>query len=167
MATPRPLAMNDRDRIIRRSVLDRLLQTGDTEPRTWLDSLRVAKVALARDIEWLLNTRSIAEPAPDALTELHDSVYHYGLRDVSSLSADSTAARRELLRMIAETIERFEPRLSGVRVREVAKQSEGKREIHFVVEGMMRLHPEPEPISLDTVLESTSGRFNLSGEAGG
>ena len=159
--------MNDKDRIIRRSVLDRLLQTGDTEPRNWQDSLRVAKTALARDVEWLLNTRSIAEPAPEALTELRDSVYHYGLRDLSSLSADSTAARRELLRLVSDAIERFEPRLSGVRVREIAKQAEGKREIRFVVEGMMRLHPEPVPISLDTVLEATSGRFNLSGDARG
>jgi type VI secretion system protein ImpF len=155
--------MKDSDRIVRRSVLDRLLQTGDPEPRTWQDSLRAAKASLARDVEWLLNTRSIADPAPEELTELRDSVYHYGLRDVSSLSADSLTARRELLRTVADTIERFEPRLSGVRVREVAKQAEGKREIHFVVEGMLRLHPEPEPVSFDTVLEATSGRFNLSG----
>src|SRR5829696_8276122 len=136
---PRPHAMNDQDRIVRRSVLDRLLQTGDAEPRTWHDSLRIAKAALARDLEWLLNTRSIAESAPDTLTELRDSVYHYGLRDLTSVSADSTAARRELLRTIADTIERFEPRLSDVHVREVAKLGEGKREIHFVVEGLLRL----------------------------
>ena len=157
--------MRDGDGIVRRSVLDRLLQTGDPEPRTWHDSVRLAKAAVARDVEWLLNTRCIATPAPESLTELRDSVYHYGLRDITSFSADSSAARRELLRSVTDTVQRFEPRLTNVRVREVARTSEGKREIRFVVEGMLRLHPQPEPVAFDTVLEQTSGRFSLSKDA--
>lgn len=157
--------MKDADGIVRRSVLDRLLQTGDPEPRTWNDSVRLAKASVARDVEWLLNTRCIATPAPDTLTELRDSVYNYGLPDITSFSADSAAARRELLRNVTDTVQRFEPRLTNVRVREVARVSEGKREIRFVVEGMLRLHPQPEPVAFDTVLEPTSGRFTLAGEA--
>jgi type VI secretion system protein ImpF len=159
--------MKDGDAIVRRSVLDRLLQTGEPEPRTWHDSVRQTKAAVARDVEWLLNTRCISTPAPDTLTELRDSVYHYGLPDITSFSADSVTARRELLRNVTDTVQRFEPRLTNVRVREVAKASEGKREIRFVVEGMLRLHPQPEPVAFDTVLEATSGRFTLAGEAGG
>lgn len=158
--------MKDGDGVVRRSVLDRLLQTGDPEPRTWHDSLRLVKAAVARDVEWLLNTRCIATPAPEALTELRDSVYHYGLRDITSFNVDSTTARRELLRNVTDTVQRFEPRLTKVRVREVAKTTEGKREIRFVVEGILRLHPQPEPVTFDTVLDPTSGRFNLAGEAG-
>ena len=158
--------MKDGDGVLSRSVLDRLLQTGDSEPRTLQESIRVTKAAVARDLEWLLNTRCISTPAPETLPEVCASVYNYGLRDITSISADSVAARRELVRSVTDTVQRFEPRLTNVRVREVGKTGEGKREIRFVVEGMLRL-PKPEPVAFDTVLEPMRGRFSLSGEESG
>jgi type VI secretion system protein ImpF len=144
-------------------MLDRLLQTGEPEPRTWSDSVRALKSSLMRDIDWLLNTRRIAEPAPLALAELNQSVYHYGLPDVTSLSADSMETRRLLLRQVEECLRQFEPRLSSVRVSEAESKSGSSRQLRFIVEGMLQLDPVPEPIVFDTVLDSSSGHFNVAG----
>jgi len=155
--------MKETERVLRRPMLDRLLQTGEPEPRTWSESVRALKASLMRDIDWLLNTRRIAEPAPQALVELNQSVYHYGLPDVTSLSADSMETRRLLLRQVEDCLRQFEPRLASVRVSEAESKNESSRQLRFVVEGMLQLDPVPEPIVFDTVLDSSSGHFNVSG----
>ena len=155
--------MNQNDRVLRRSVLDRLLQSGEPEPRNWHESVRALKASVLRDIDWLLNTRRTIDPVGDELPELQQSVYHYGLPDLTSLSTDSASARKQVLRHIEACIEQFEPRLSNVRVAEAVTEGEGGRRVRFVVEGMLRLHPDPEPISFDTVLEAGTGRFSISG----
>lgn len=157
--------MNESGRIVRRSVLDRLLQTGEPEPRNWQESVRALRAAVLRDVQWLLNTRRTVREAGEELSELQQSVYHYGLPDMTSLSADSPAARRQLLRRVEACIEQFEPRLDAVRITEVVVEAEASRGVHFVIEGLLRLHPDPEPITFDTVLDTGSGRFNVSGGA--
>jgi type VI secretion system protein ImpF len=154
--------MKEAEGVLRRPVLDRLLQTGEPEPRTWSESVRALKAAVLRDIDWLLNTRRIAEPAPAALTQLQHSVYHYGVPDVSSLSADAVDTRRHLARQVEECLRLFEPRLASVRVSEAEVEGEAHRQLRLVIEAMLQL-PEPEPIVFDTVLDSSSGRFNVSG----
>jgi type VI secretion system protein ImpF len=151
--------MATRESVIRRSVLDRLMETGEAEPRTHAESVRALKTAVLRDVEWLLNTRRIMEPAPAHLTELQDSVYHYGLPDISSQSADSSDIRRTVLRQVSDCLQRFEPRLASVRVTE-RPPDENSRQVRFHIEAMLRL-PDPEPIYFDTVFDSTSGRFNV------
>jgi type VI secretion system protein ImpF len=158
--------MREAERVIRRPVIDRLLQTGEPEPRTWSESVRALRTSLMRDIDWLLNTRRIAEPAPDVLAELQQSVYHYGLPDVSSLSADAHVTRRILIRQVEECLRIFEPRLADVRVSEAESPGEARQhQLHFVIEGVLQLHPESVPIVFDTVLDSSSGRFSVTGTA--
>jgi type VI secretion system protein ImpF len=154
--------MKGAERIVRRSVLDRLIQSGEQDPRTASESVRVLKDSVLRDVEWLLNTRRIAEVAPPELTELNNSVYHYGLVDITSVSAGSPSARRELLRRVEQCLERFEPRLTSVRVTELGAESgaESSRSIRFHIEALLRLD-EPEPIFFDTVLDPGSGRFKV------
>jgi type VI secretion system protein ImpF len=156
--------MRETEPVARRSVLDRLLQNGEPAPRTWSDSVRLLKASLLRDVDWLLNTRRIMEPAPDSLAELQQSVYHYGLPDVSSLSADSQETRRLLMRQVEECLRMFEPRLEDVRVSESDADS-GRRQhqLRLVVEGTLQLDSETVPVVFDTVLDSSSGRFNVTG----
>jgi type VI secretion system protein ImpF len=150
--------MKGTERIIRRSLLDRLIQSGETEPRSQAESVRALKASVMRDVEWLLNSRQIATVAPAALVELQNSVYHYGLADITSVSADSPSVRRELLRRVEKCVERFEPRLASVRVSEAPSEAEGQRQIRFRVEATLRMD-DPEPIFFETVLDPTSGRF--------
>jgi type VI secretion system protein ImpF len=154
--------MKAADRLIRRSVLDRLVQNGEAEPRSEAESIRAFKNSVMRDVEWLLNSRQIIDLAPSELSELQDSVYHYGLPDITSVSADSLTSRRELLKRVEQCVERFEPRLTGVTVSEAVAEAGKTRTIRFRVEATLKLD-DPEPIFFETVLDPGSGRFAVPG----
>lgn len=154
------------ERTVRFTVLDRLLdgsRSVDDGPSTWSESVRRLKASLMHDLEWLLNTRRIQEPAPDAYPEVQRSVYHYGIPDISSMSLDPETVRRRLTAQIEECIELFEPRLTAVRVTPVEVEGE-ERTVRFTVEAMLRMEPNPERIVFDTVLETSRGEFQVSGE---
>jgi type VI secretion system protein ImpF len=160
--------MTNEDRPVRPSVLDRLI---DTELKTAADgtvtraeSVRRMKESLLRDVEWLLNTRRTIESAPESCPELQRSLYHFGLPDTTSLSADSDVDRRRLLRSVEESLRLFEPRLAAVRVTPGAAEKGGPRQIRFVIEALLRLDPEPERVVFDTVLEGASGKFVIRDE---
>jgi type VI secretion system protein ImpF len=155
--------------VITLSVLDRLM---DAEPKnraeamtTPAQSLRAMKVALRRDLEWLMNTRCIIQQAPGDCKELQRSVYAYGLPDVSSLSLFSNVDQNALLKSIERAVILFEPRLARPKV-SLRPISESSRSVHFVIEGLLRVDPEPQPIVFDTVLELTSGSYAIQGDPG-
>ena len=153
---------------LRLGVLDRLLADppggGFEAAGTSSASVRELKAAVLRDLEWLLNTRRIADPAPDDYPEVQRSVYHFGLPDITSLSGDSDAARRRLRRQIEECVQLFEPRLTSVRVSPVEPDQETPRHLRFLIDGMLRVDPNPERVTFDTVLETASGEFVVTGE---
>lgn len=158
------------DRTVQPSVLDRLT---DTDPRNSVDvhlnyaeSLRVFKVAVQRDLEWLLNTRRTAGPAVEEFDELRRSLYNYGMPDISSLSGDSMPAREQLLQQVEETLATFEPRLANVLISMAEVEGEQKRrELRFVVEATLRIDPTPEQVIFDTVVHFASGQIDVTGTA--
>lgn len=158
------------ERVVQQSVLDRLLGA-DTSPSgeapgasghsARARSVAQLKASLRRDLEWLLNTRRIATGAAERRGELRRSVYHYGLPDISAMSRDSAKDRTRLLHQIEETIALFEPRLSGVRVSLVDSGLEHMRQLHFLIDGMLRMDPAPERVTFDTVLEVFNGEYHV------
>jgi type VI secretion system protein ImpF len=149
------------------SVLDRLI---DAEPDNRLEnplsraqSVRLLKNSVRRDLEWLLNTRRIADPPEEGFKEVNRSNYVYGLPDLSSISAGSSGDRNRLVRQLLAAINMFEPRLANVRVILVDVPDSGKKDMHMRIEAMLRMDPVPEPISFDTVIELKSGNCHLSG----
>jgi type VI secretion system protein ImpF len=160
------MAAQSSDRVVRHSVLDRLLDGAGTvgdATVTWAESVRQLKRALLRDLEWLLNTRRIAEPAPDSYPEVQRSVYHYGLPDISSMSLDPETVKRRLVAYVEECLELFEPRLTAVRVTPVEQETED-RTVRFKIEALLRMDPSPERIVFDTVLEPARGEFQVTGD---
>ena len=155
------------DRTVQWSVLDRLIDTDpdatSEAPLTWAQSVRELKRGVRRDLEWLLNTRRIVEPAPETLPELRRSLYQFGLPDFTSASAESTDSRNWLRRQVEETISLFEPRLANVKVTVVAGEEAGRREVRFVVEALLKMEPSPEQVVFDTVLEVASATFEVKG----
>lgn len=152
---------------VQQSVLDRLL---DFEPRqaadpiiSWSDSVDRLRAAVARDLEWLLNTRRIPEPAPDDFPEVQASVYHFGIRDITSLSADDTDTPDTLRRRIEECIRLFEPRLGNVRVLTQETGDDPHQALHFSIHALLLMDPDPERVTFDTVLEIGSREFSVNG----
>lgn len=155
------------DALFRLSFLDRIIDPHLPGPGSRDDtSLRALRSAVLRDLEWLLNTRRIADPAPDDFPELQSSVYHYGLPDVSSMSGDSPGVHRLLGRALQRAIETYEPRLSSVRVSMPAEAAgRGSRRLQFTVEALLEVDPEPQRISFDTVLDVGRGEFEVKGSS--
>ena len=146
---------------VRQSVLDRLVQDGSPEPRTWEASVELLKRNLLRDLEHLLNTRETGEAAGPDHPNVERSMYNYGLPDFASLSAESAKTPARLLRSIEREIELFEPRLANVRISLADPDEKGARHMRFVIEATLRLDPEPERVEFDTVLEMDSGQIKI------
>lgn len=149
------------------SALDRLI---DMEPDNRLEnplsrsqSVRLLRSAVRRDLEWLLNSRRIADPPDEGLKELNKSVYVYGLPDLSTLTMAATADRNRLVRQVLTAINLFEPRLMNVRLVLVESADDGKKDVRLRIEAMLRMDPVPERVSFDTVIELKSGNCRLSG----
>jgi type VI secretion system protein ImpF len=163
------MAKRELERTVQPSLIDRLTDEdtrASLDPRTtYAESLRRFKVAMQRDLEWLLNTRRIAEAPPEEFEEVHKSVYMFGVPDITSMSRDSLPARRRLLRYVEEALMQFEPRLTHLRVSLVEMDAEEKRrELRFVVEATLRLDPTPEQVMFDTVLQFSSGQYDIGAD---
>jgi type VI secretion system protein ImpF len=154
--------------VVTPSLLDRLI---DREPRqlddsqtTRAQSVRHLKAALRRDLEWLLNTRRNPEPAPDSMAELSQSLYNYGLPDFASVSLNNNKDRDWLLVEVERCVALFEPRLRDVRVSFLESPGLASRTLHFQIEGLLQMDPAPEQVSFDTMLQLTSGDYQIRGE---
>jgi type VI secretion system protein ImpF len=159
----------EEDRPVQQSVLDRLIEDDPGKlhemPPTRAQSIRALKAAVRRDLEWLLNTRAIAVPPPEEFKELKDSVYTYGLPDLSSLSADDPESRTRLMDYVARALELFEPRLTNVYIGEAQVTDERSRQVRFVIEAALKMDPSPEFVVFDTLLDLASRQYAVKADS--
>jgi len=150
------------------SVIERLIDREPTvaaePPLTRAQSVRQLKGSLRRDLEWLLNTRRRPDSVEDDYKELEQSLFNYGLPDLSSMSWDSARDRSRLTRMIEKTIGLFEPRIKRLKVVAAEATPGAKHILRFQIEGLLDMDPAPEHISFDTVLQLSSGDIQIKGE---
>ena len=164
-----PAPKSDSDRVLRQSVLDRLIDldrnTRVDPPSTWGQSVRQLKSSLCRDLEWLLNTRRPLVELPDGCENLEASLLMFGITDISSLGKENLEQQARLVKEVERAVSTFEPRLANVKVSiaSAEKGAEGGpvRELRFVVEGLLRIDPEPEQVVFDTVLEVSTGDYHV------
>jgi type VI secretion system protein ImpF len=152
------------------SVLDRLIdntpESATEPPPTRAQSVRQLKSALRRDLEWLLNTRRTPTPAGSEFAQLEQSLFNFGLPDITSLSWDSSRDRLRLTRLIEQTLATFEPRITRLKVVPLEAVSGSRHVLRFQIEGLLEMDPAPEHISFDTVLQLSSGEYQVKGDTG-
>ena len=146
--------------LITQSILERLSSSIEW-PTTRMQSLRLLRESLKRDIEWLLNTRRSVIEGTEHHPLANRSVLQYGLMDSSALSVSSSLDQKRLQQAVQQCIEEFEPRLQNVRV-SVETSEQKRRQLRFHIEGEIRLDPAPEEITFDTLLDLTSGEYSVS-----
>lgn len=125
-------------------------------------SLDEMKDAVVRDLEDLLNTRSvIAQSFLKKYPECGKSIVAYGLNDFAGLSLSSTNDRAYICRCLEHAINRHEPRLSNVRVsldiREGAINC-----LTFAIAALLRLNSAQEPVNFDAVLQPSSLYYTIN-----
>lgn len=147
--------------LVMSSILDRLFDeapaTRQEPPFDARFDLSQHKLAVARDLEALLNARSLAlsgehqQRFPLAAA----SLLAFGIPDLSSLSLLNPDHRSLLRDQILQTIERFEPRLAQVRV-DLDVPREFNRMLRFRVEAVLTIHPHRPAVVFDAVLKLSS-----------
>jgi type VI secretion system protein ImpF len=150
------------------SVLDRLIDLSPlrTEelPLSRSQSLRELKASVCRDLEWLFNSRQPLE-TPQTGKLVRNSLFAYGLPDITSLSVSNMRDRKRLSVALEDAIRIFEPRITNARVT-LASTEEGKvQRLRFIIDGLLRIDPSPEPVSFDTMLDLASGEYEVPGDA--
>ena len=70
------------------------------------------------------------------------------------------------MRQVQETLATHEPRLAGVRVTLSETDADNRRQLRFMIEGLLRMEPNPEQVVFDTVLEIASGEYHVKGDGG-
>lgn len=148
------------DEALTPSMLDRLIdpESGGTAAAP---GYRVDQMfdVVRRDLEDLLNTRQTNTDLPRDYTELHNSVFSFGVPDLTSLNAVDVQDRENIARMIELIINRHEPRLRDVKVRLVHVDGQHlERKVRYRVEARLNLDPAPE-VAFDTILELSTGQY--------
>jgi|SRR5579885_1101026 len=153
------------DSAVTLSVLDRLIdldpRNSKEAPLTRAQSERMLRDGVRRDLEWLLNTRRIAVPPDEGLKELNRSIYIFGLPDFTGFSIATPDDQSKLIRQLQNAIRIFEPRIAKPRIIPLEAESPSTRTLRFRIEGLLLMDPAPEHISFDTVLQLTSGRYEV------
>ena len=152
------------------SLLDRLLDDHPEESRepAWRDVqvVRVLKASLCRDLQNLLNAHRLLAVIPEVYSELKTSLLNYGLPDLQSMEVREDHDLGLLCRLIEESIQAFEPRLQGVRVRPVIDAVGRKlidRRVRFEIEAVLVVKPLREPVLFSSLLDVSSGEFAVEG----
>jgi type VI secretion system protein ImpF len=142
----------------------RLIHGADTV-LTESAAIKRIKQQVRRDLEWLLNSRSLMGEFPAGMEALETSLLRYGLPDLSSANLDSSKERDRFQSVLAKVIRDFEPRLDRIEVRLSDEQTStgGRPRVHYRVEAFLKLDPTPLAVVFDTVLELGTKTFRVEG----
>ena len=156
--------------VIRQSVFDRLIgadllyeggrDTGRV-PDSAAKSIALLKRNLLRDLGWLLNARQISDADEITQENLRESVYTFGLRELSAYSTGRSTGPDGLQASIIRAIERHEPRLRNIQVTPLETKDRFDRLVSFHIAGDLLIEPDTERIEFDTVLKTATRRFEL------
>jgi type VI secretion system protein ImpF len=155
-----------RQTLVSSSLLDRLMDdrpeaTSEAVSEKLYDVSRY-KQAVARDLEALLNTRStcLDDDRMEAFPLTRNSLLLFGITDLSSLSLLNPEDRMFLRDSIRRTIERYEPRLTKVRVNlEISREL--NQVLRFRVDALLRVHPSRPPVTFDALLQLSSNTYHV------
>jgi type VI secretion system protein ImpF len=160
------VARRDTEAVITLSLWDRLreepVRSSPDRPAARGSALKQLKDSVRQNLEWILNTRRAIEELPEK-SPLERSLYNYGLPDLSSFALRSVADQNRLTKLLEQAVAAFEPRLMNIRVIMEPPTSDAQS-LHFQIQGLLRVDPAPERIVFDTVLDVTSGAYQVEGQ---
>lgn len=125
-------------------------------------SIEEVKDAVARDLEALLNTRSVIsgellKPYPEAAR----SIVAYGLNDFAGRSLSSPDDRAFICACLEKVIARHEPRLRNVRASLELRDGAINR-LNFSITALLVVSSAQEPVNFDAILQPSSLHYTIS-----
>jgi type VI secretion system protein ImpF len=120
------------------------------------------KDAVARDLESLLNTRTVIDAqCLAAYGQCAGSVLTYGLSDFAGLSLSSPTDRTHILACLQKAIEQHEPRLKNVRA-SLDVRDDAINSINFSIQATLSAGTAFETVSFDANLQPSSLHYTIS-----
>lgn len=146
-------------------LFDRLLDypvSGASSAVVSLMSVEDLKDSVARDLEALLNTRTVI---PELLLkwypECSRSIITYGLNDFAGRSLSSPDDRAYICMCLEKAIARHEPRLRNVKASLEVREDSINR-LNFAITALMVVSSSQEPVNFDAVLQPSSLHYTIS-----
>lgn len=125
-------------------------------------SIEDLKDTVARDLEALLNTRTvIPEDLLKQYPECSKSIVTYGLNDFAGLSLSSFDDRAYICQCLEKAIARHEPRLRNVRASLEVQEGSINR-LNFAIAALLVVHSSQEAVNFDAVLQPSSLHYTIS-----
>jgi type VI secretion system protein ImpF len=159
-----------RDRVLSRSILDRLIDDSpdlpNDEQMSMVEQVREMREAIRRDLEALLNTRRCPTAPPAAMEELRDALVSYGVDGIISANLVTDEAKLRLARIIERRIALFETRLSDVLVTILRNRTQSERALRMRIQATFRLYEGMPPISFESMIDPSSQRFTVEAAHG-
>ena len=157
--------------VLRPSILDRIAATPGAARARGVDlgvGLRELRNEVRRDLERLLDTRTMLLEDLAAYPEARASILGYGLPDLSSMSQSSNDDRRRLCEQIEDTLRCLEPRLEpkSIKVTPITRPaSEGpppSPRLDFRVSAVLHVEPIRESVRFDTSFDLERGSIEVT-----
>jgi type VI secretion system protein ImpF len=158
------VARSERRRTLLPSIIDRLgASTGSARAGLEGVSALELKRSVARDLEWLLNTRVWTPWNLEALEEAGSSILNYGIPELSSYSWASADDANAIKGMIENAIRTFEPRLLARSIRTEMLPGEGVSDfrLRIRIEAILHVEPISEPVVFDTGMDLSGGGLRV------
>lgn len=154
--------------MLRPSIIDRLSgrsggrRGGEFQPI----GIRELKEAVARDLEWLLNTRVWLPQDPEQMAELkeaRESLLSYGIPDLSTFSWASPSDCQRIAARVEQAIRIFEPRLlpSSVRCEIITSTDTSDFSLKLRIEAVLYVEPISEHVTFDTKADFDGGGIRV------
>ncbi len=126
-------------------------------------SVRDLKRSVARDLEWLLNTRIWTPWNLESLEETRQSILNYGVPEFSRFSWTNADDARAIAGMVEEAIRTFEPRLLRRTVKTSLLPSTGISDfsLRIRIDAVLQVDPISEPVTFDTGLDFEGGGLRV------
>lgn len=163
-----PHLAESRDNALRPSILDRLIageSGGGARSVYQYIGVRELRDSIARDLEWLLNTKFTRFLDLDAFPEAKESILTYGVPDFSTYSWRNASDAMAIAQILEDTVRRFEPRLSprSVKVEVLPNPDVDDFSIRFRINAILDVEPIREAVSFDTAIDFESTAVHVKG----
>jgi type VI secretion system protein ImpF len=121
------------------------------------------KDAVARDLEALLNTRSvIPDDTLQGFPECSNSLVTYGLTDFADRSLSSPSDRAHICACLEQTIARHEPRLRKVKAMLEVRDDQAVNRLKFSISALLVVSTSEEPVNFDALLQPSTLQYSIS-----
>ncbi|RSZ56198.1 type VI secretion system baseplate subunit TssE [Massilia atriviolacea] len=125
-------------------------------------SIEDLKDSVARDLEALLNTRTvIPEELLKRYPECGRSIVTFGLNDFAGRSLSSTDDRAYICLCLEKAIARHEPRLRNVKASLEVREDSVNR-LNFAITALLVVSSSQEPVNFDAILQPSSLHYTIS-----